>query len=56
MIASFVFDLDSTVLRGELLPAIGEAALGDRALGGKTMESVMGQVPLTGVFPPGWSG
>ena len=24
MIASFVFDLDSTVLQGELLPAIGE--------------------------------
>ena len=23
MIASFVFDLDSTVLKGELLPAIG---------------------------------
>ncbi|MFR1753727.1 MAG: haloacid dehalogenase-like hydrolase [Oscillospiraceae bacterium] len=51
MIASFVFDLDSTVLRGELLPAIGEAALGDRALGGKTMESVMGQVPFDRSFP-----
>ena len=51
MIASFVFDLDSTVLRVELLPAIGEAALGDRALGGKTMESVMGQVPFDRSFP-----
>ena len=51
MIASFVFDLDSTVLRGELLPAIGEAVLGDRELGGKTMESVMGQVPFDRSFP-----
>ena len=28
MIASFVFDLDSTVLQGELLPAIGGAGSG----------------------------
>lgn len=51
MIAAFVFDLDSTILQGELLPAIGEAALGDWELGGKTMESVMGQVPFDQSFP-----
>ena len=33
MIASFVFDLDSTVLQGELLPAIGEQALGTGSSG-----------------------
>ena len=32
MIASFVFDLDSTVLKGELLPAIG-AGSGNHGLG-----------------------
>ena len=51
MIASFVFDLDSTVLQGELLPAIGEQALGDRELRGRTMESVMGAAPFAQSFP-----
>ena len=51
MIAPFVFDLDSTVLQGELLPAIGELALGDRELRGRTMESVMGAAPFAQSFP-----
>lgn len=50
MIASFVFDLDSTILKGELLPAIGEQALGDRELRDRTMESVMGSAPFAQSF------
>ena len=50
MIASFVFDLDSTVLKGELLPAIGAWA-GDRTLGPETMASVMGSCPFAQSFP-----
>ena len=52
MIASFVFDLESTVLKGELLPAIGAWA-GDRTLGPETMASVMGSCPFAQSFPPG---
>ncbi len=51
MIASFVFDLDSTILKGELLPAIGEQALGDRELRDRTMASVMGSAPFARSFP-----
>lgn len=50
MIASFVFDLDSTVLKGELLPAIGAWA-GDWTLGPETMASVMGSCPFAQSFP-----
>ncbi len=57
MIASFVFDLDSTVLQGELLPAIGEQALGDRELRGRTMECDGSCPPFCPELSlPGWPG
>lgn len=51
MRASFVFDLDSTILKGEILPALAARFLGDSEMAARTMESVMGRQAFSDSFP-----
>lgn len=51
MIASIVFDLDSTLLKGELLPAIAAAEGVGPDMAESTMASVLGQAAFAQSFP-----